>query len=410
MSITNQENQIKDNSTANWKLNLFILWLSVFFCCASYTMCIPFLPVYLLKEMHVPQADVSYWSGLCFAVTFLGCAIMAPCWGALADHVGQRKMALRAGFGLALTYALTAISQDVYQLFAVRCLCGFLAGFVPACMSLASQFLPEHQMGFGMGIMQASLATGTIMGPMMGGYLAGWVGMRYSFAVGGVALLISSLLVLFFIKDLKYSGNFKFKELHLWNDLSEALSNKELRFVMFMIMSVQSCLMLIQPLITLYVGELMGGVDEAAIKMAGVVFSMAGVAGIVGAPFWGRRGQKHGFIKVFCFVTFMAGFVDLFQYFIQNVWQFVIIQFIFGLFLTGAVPNIQANLTRVTDKQSRGKAFGLLTAANQFGGVIGPLAGSLLGSFLATKYVLMVVGCFLMSNALNVYLRKVKVG
>lgn len=32
----------------HWKLNLYVLWVCVFFTCASYTMCVPFLPVYLL--------------------------------------------------------------------------------------------------------------------------------------------------------------------------------------------------------------------------------------------------------------------------------------------------------------------------------------------------------------------------
>jgi MFS transporter, DHA1 family, multidrug resistance protein len=40
----------------------------------------------------------------------------------------------------------------------------------------------------------------------------------------------------------------------------------------------------------------------------------------------------------------------------------------------------------------RGKAFGLITSAQQFGGVVGPLVGSGLGSFLPIRYVLFLVG------------------
>ena len=108
----------------------------------------------------------------------MGSAVMAPYWGALADHVGQRKMAIRAGYGLALTYFLTGVCQDVYQLLLVRIVCGVVAGFVPACMSMASSSLPEERMGWGMGLMQTAVASGTIMGPLMGGYLSSWFGMR----------------------------------------------------------------------------------------------------------------------------------------------------------------------------------------------------------------------------------------
>ena len=86
----------------HWKLNLYVLWVCVFFCCASYTMCIPFLPVYLLQHLGVAQSDVNEWTGLIYSVTFFTAAVMAPYWGAHADRIGQRLMAIRAGFGLAI--------------------------------------------------------------------------------------------------------------------------------------------------------------------------------------------------------------------------------------------------------------------------------------------------------------------
>lgn len=55
----------------HWKLNLYVLWVCVFFTCASYTMCVPFLPVYLLQHLGVAQADVNSWTGLIYSVTFL---------------------------------------------------------------------------------------------------------------------------------------------------------------------------------------------------------------------------------------------------------------------------------------------------------------------------------------------------
>lgn len=53
-----------------WKKNLPVLWIGVFLCCASYTSCIPFLPVYLLRELHVSSVDVNFWAGITFAITF----------------------------------------------------------------------------------------------------------------------------------------------------------------------------------------------------------------------------------------------------------------------------------------------------------------------------------------------------
>ena len=404
MPISNEDNE----KNTYWKRNLPVLWLAVFLCCASYTSCIPFLPVYLLRELGVAEGDVNFWAGICFAVTFLGCTIMAPYWGALADHVGQRKMALRAGYGLAITYFLTGVCQDVYQLMGVRILCGLVAGFVPACMSMASSSLPESRMGWGMGLMQTAMASGSIMGPLLGGYMASWFGMRMSFYVGSLALFAGTVAVMLVVKDLTILQKGSVSTSNLLADLRESLRNKELRFIMFMFFMIQTCVMTIQPLITMYVGQLMGTMGDGAVKMSGVIFSLAGFAGIIAAPFWGKRGQRYGFVRIFALVTFTAGFINLFQVFIQDVWQFATIQFIYGLFLAGAVPNINANLTVVTDKNTRGKAFGLSTSANQFGGVVGPLLGGTLGAVLATRYVLVVTGCILMVMGLYSYLTRVR--
>ena len=392
MSTYNEDN----TKNTVWKKNLPVLWLGVFLCCASYTSCIPFLPVYLLRELGVAPEEVNFWAGISFAVTFLGCTVMAPYWGALADHVGQRKMAIRAGYGLALSYFLTGACQDMYQLIGVRILCGLVAGFVPACMSMASSSLPESRMGWGMGLMQTAMASGSIMGPLMGGYMASWLGMRMSFYVGSLALFAATTAVMLVVKDMTILQKGDFSAISLWRDLKDSLCNKELRFIMFMFFMIQTCVMTIQPLITLYVGQLMGAMGDEAVKMSGVIFSLAGFAGILAAPFWGKRGQRYGFVRIFALVTFAAGFINLFQVFIQDVWQFAAIQFIYGLFLAGAVPNINADLTVVTDKNTRGKAFGLSTSANQFGGVVGPLLGGALGAVLATRYVLVATGCILM--------------
>ena len=65
----------------SWQRNLAVLWCGVFFACASYTMVVPFLPVYLLQELHVESSEVNFWSGLVYSVTFLGASIMAPVLG-----------------------------------------------------------------------------------------------------------------------------------------------------------------------------------------------------------------------------------------------------------------------------------------------------------------------------------------
>ncbi|WP_307760870.1 MFS transporter [uncultured Phascolarctobacterium sp.] len=398
----------RGSGAISWQRNLAVLWGGVFFACASYTMVVPFLPVFLLQELHVDSNDVNFWSGLVYAITFLGAAIMAPYWGARADKVGQRRMAIRAGFGLAMTYWLAGVSQTPEQLLAVRALTGFISGFVPASMSLVSSTLPESRMGWGMGLMQTAVASGTILGPMMGGYLSAWFGMRMSFFVASLCLAFATLMVVFYVRDIPHASELAKVKINLWQDLKDSLQNKGLIYVMSMFFLVQVCTMLIQPLVTLYVSHLMGRMDESVIKAAGIIFSLAGIAGIIAAPFWGNQGQKRGYTRILSFVLVCAGTINLFQIFIRDIWQFAGIQFIYGLFLSGAVPNINAKLVEVTHPSMRGKAFGLVTSAQQFGGVVGPLLGGALGEFMLTRHILVLTGIILLSTGFYTYQTKVK--
>lgn len=383
----------------NWKRNLAVLWVGVFFSCASYTMVVPFLPVYLLQELHVDPSEVKSWNGIVYAVSFLGAAVMAPFWGALADHVGQRRMAIRAGLGLGFTYLLGAITQTPEQFFCVRLFTGIISGFVPAALSLVSSTLPAQKMGWGMGMMQTAVASGGILGPMIGGYLSTWFGMRMSFFVSGAALIVAALMVIFFVRDVKHD-NVALSEVHVFADLRVALANNGLLFIMLLFFLVQCCTMIIQPLITLYVAHLMGDVmNDTVIKTAGVVFSLTGIAGIIAGPFWGARGQRYGYTKILCIIFSGAGIINISQLFVNDVVHFAIVNFVYGLFLLGAIPNINARLVEVTDASVRGKSFGLVTSAQQFGGVVGPLVGGLLGGFLSTRYILAFTGCVLLAAA-----------
>ena len=333
---------------------------------------------------------------------------MAPYWGARADRVGQRRMAIRAGFGLAFTYWLAGISQSPEQLLGVRILTGLISGFVPASMSLVSSTLPESRMGWGMGLMQTAVASGSILGPMMGGYFSSWFGMRLSFFVASCCLALATIMVVFFVRDVQHAPEEGKEKINLWQDLQESLHNKGLLYVMTMFFLIQVCTMIIQPLVTMYVSHLMGRMDESVVKAAGIIFSLAGIAGIIAAPFWGKRGQQLGYTKVLCFVLMAAGLINLCQIFVQDIWQFAGIQFVYGLFLSGAVPNVNARLVEVTDPSMRGKAFGLVTSAQQFGGVIGPLLGGFLGGFLLTRYILVITGVILLLAGSYTYLTKVK--
>lgn len=110
-----KDKQIVENDNAKpWKLTLVILTASSLLMSASYTMLVPFLPMYLIQELNVAQDEVNLWSGIIFAISFAISGIMAPIWGAMADKKSRKLMAVRAAICLSITYVLGGLVQDVW--------------------------------------------------------------------------------------------------------------------------------------------------------------------------------------------------------------------------------------------------------------------------------------------------------
>ena len=140
---SDEQAALEAQNSANWKMTLVILTTASVLMSLSYTMLIPFLPMYLLEELHVAQEDVNLWSGLVFSVSFLISGVMAPIWGALADKRSKKMMAVRAAALLAISYGLGGIVQNEWQLLAMRAFQGFAAGLWPACLAILSSSVPK---------------------------------------------------------------------------------------------------------------------------------------------------------------------------------------------------------------------------------------------------------------------------
>ena len=376
----------------NWRRNLWTLALAVMLSGASYTMVIPFLPLYLLDIGASPDS-VNMWSGLVFSSTFLVAAVLAPYWGRCADPSGRRRMLMRAGFSLAVVYFLGAFVRNPLELLIVRVLQGFANGFVPAAMSIVATATPKEHMGFSLGIMQTTLLIGGIIGPLFGGTLSHIFGMRLSFVIAAAVIFCGTVMVGLVVTEPEKCT--AAQEGSILDDLKTAVDNRRLMQMLFLLFAVQAVSMVLQPLIALYVAELQGGIEGVALT-AGVVYSLAGIAGAIAAPQWGRIGGRQGFAKILVIAFAGAGVFNLAQFWAATIVQFGVLQFMYGLFVVGVFPAINTIAVSCTDAGAQGRVFGLTTTANQFGSMAGPLIGGVVSSWLGIKPVFLFTGTMLL--------------
>lgn len=378
-----------------WRRIVWILGTASMLSGASYTMLTPFLPLYLL-ELGASPGDVHWWTGLVFAVTFLVSALMAPYWGRRADHSGKRRMVLRAGFSLAAVYFLGAFVRSPLELLAVRMLQGVASGFVPASLAIVASAVPADKLGTSLGFMQTALLLGGIIGPLAGGSLSHVFGMRLSFVVAAGFIFAGTLAVWAWVRE-PGVGQAP-QEGSIADDLCLAWRNRTLLVMLLLLFGVQMVSMTLQPLLALYVAELQGTMEGVAL-VAGVVYSLAGVAGAAAAPLWGRLGQRRGFKLTLEAAFFGAALWNGLQFWAGDIYEFSGLQFLFGLFVVGVFPAINTIAVQSSAAHFRGRLFGLTTTANQLGSMAGPLLGGFVSAgagirpvFLLTAGLLLLLG------------------
>ncbi len=384
----------------NWKVVLALLTCNVLFMSASYTMIIPFLPMYLTNELGVDDTSVSLWAGLSFSVTFFVSAVMAPIWGRIADRKGKRLMAMRASLLIAISYLLGGIVTSPEQLIIVRVFQGFASGLWPMDLAIMTLYAPQERLGFSLGIMQGTLTAGGVVGPLLGGVLAELFGMRTSFYIGGLALFINFLAFTFIIKEppmpkstVPLTAEEK-NPMHLWHI-------PILRTMMIVSTLAQMVLYILMPVITTYIKALAGSMDNI-VFVAGAVFSLSGIAGAIAAPLWGIYGTRRTYFNSMFLAMLFGGIMFTLQGIPDTLMPFAIMQFGVGLFIAGIQPSLNAIIAQHTPPQLKGSVFGLLFSAQQIGGAAGPLLGGVVATYLGMHYLFPTAGAILLLLALFV--------
>lgn len=389
----------------NWKVILALLTCNVLFMSASYTMIIPFLPMYLTHELGVDDTSVNLWAGLTFSVTFLVSAVMAPIWGRMADRRGKRLMAMRASLLISISYLLGGIVTSPEQLVLVRIFQGFAAGLWPMDLAIMTLYAPRERLGFSLGILQGTLTAGGVIGPLLGGVLAQVFGMRASFYIGGLALFINFLAFTFIIKEPPMPEDAapltaeEKNPWHLWHI-------PILRMMMIVSTLAQMVTFVLMPVLTTYIRYLAGDLENLVL-VAGIVFSLGGIAGAMAAPLWGIFGARHSYFRAMCLALSCAGTMLTLQGIPDTLVPFAAMQFGVGLFFAGIQPSLNAVIAQHTPAQLKGSVFGMLFAAQQVGGFTGPLLGGVVATYLGMHYLFPTVGVLLLILALFVWWRYV---
>ncbi|CUH95943.1 hypothetical protein P22_2031 [Propionispora sp. 2/2-37] len=383
-----------------WKRNLFICWLGAFATASALSQVAPVLPLYIDHLGVHDTADIEMWSGIAFGSTTLVLAIFSPLWGKLADTYGRKAMLLRASLGMSVVISCTGFVQNVYQLVGLRLLLGTIAGFNSGAVTLIATQTPKERAGWALGTLSTGVVGGTLLGPLLGGYMVEILGFRNVFFAMGALLLIAFMLTLCFVRE---------KPLHKpeavlgFQAIWQRLPDKHLLVSMFVTtFMLQLALFSIEPIITVYV-KVLSPENEHIALLSGMIFAASGIAGILAAPWLGKLSDRIGAHKVMLAALVLAGCLFVPQALVENEWQLLGLRFLLGLATAALLPSINTLLKKSTPDAVAGRVFGYNQSAQFLGTFSGAIVGGQIAARFGIAYVFFVTSALLLLNAAWVY-------
>jgi len=388
-----------------WKRNLFVCWFGMFVSGIGMSQIAPVLPLYIQHLGVHNTASIAQLSGIAFGVTYIISAIFSPIWGHFADKFGRKPMILRASLGMALVIGCMGFAPNVYVLIGLRLLQGAITGFGTACTTLIATQTDKEHAGYALGTLSTGSIAGSLLGPIIGGFIEENLGFQPVFFITGALLMIAFILTALFVKESFTPQDKKTVSIkEQWKSIPE----KSLTIILLVTFFVLTFgLYSIEPIVTVYVAQLTKDTSHVAL-VAGLVFSASGLANIIAAPRLGKLSDKIGAHKVMLVALVVAGIIYIPQAFVKNPWQLMGLRFLLGLTIGGLNPSVNTLVKKITPDSLVGSVFGFTMSAGYLGVFGGAVIGGQVAAYLGIRYVFFVTSALLLINAVWVYFKVYK--
>lgn len=382
-----------------WRINLPVLAGTQLLAVASMAAVLPFIPFFVRELGVTDRADVERWSGLIFAGPFLAAGLMSPVWGALGDRYGHRNMVVRAILGLAVVNVLTGFVQTPLQFWLLRVFQGVITGFIPAALAITSASTPPERLPDAMGKLAASASAGRLVGPAIGGLLAGFLAFRHIFFAVGSTIGLAAIVIVLFLKEpprapvaRRHSpaGNFRF-----------AMADWRMRLALGGLLVSMAAVSMVMPVFPLYVEDLLGnGMDP--VVWTGIGFAVVAGATLVTASFVGRLSKRLGLKNLLMGGLGIAALALAAHPFAKSVPVMLAARAGLGVGVAAVQPVLFAMISRRAPEGRGGGIAGFASSATILGFFVGPTVGGLLASRIGTSGVFWLAGGIAMLCAFGV--------
>ncbi|MBN6888135.1 MFS transporter [Cytobacillus horneckiae] len=155
----------------------------------------PILSLYV-SEIHGPE-NLAFFAGIAFSAAGAGNLLMSKRWGRLGDDHGHAKILIILLFLAGIVYFPGGFVTEMWQLVIIRFALGVtIGGIIPVRIAYIRQEAPIAMQGEVLGYNTSLRFLGNVIGPVMGGIIAGYFGFTAVFVITSLLLILSGAILL----------------------------------------------------------------------------------------------------------------------------------------------------------------------------------------------------------------------
>jgi MFS transporter, DHA1 family, tetracycline resistance protein len=331
----------------------------------------PVLPRLIVELAHVTLEDAARIGGLMLVAFAVAQFFAGPVLGTLGDAIGRRRVLLFSMIAFALDYALMAVAPTIGWLFLGRAIAGVAGATYGPANAILADVTPPEKRGATFGLMGAAFGIGFILGPALGGILAG-LGPRTPFIAAAVLAGLNAVWIFFLLPETMAPERrrpFRWANAHIFaafKPLFHAGNAGWLLAAMFLWQLGH----MVYPATWAFFGEIALGWNEQMIgwSLAASGLCMAMVQMLVTGRAIKALGEERTVM-----IGMAAGALAFVGYiFARETWMIFAIIAV-SAFQGLAFPSMNALLSRMTDASRQGALQGGVSSLSSIALIAGPL-------------------------------------
>jgi DHA1 family tetracycline resistance protein-like MFS transporter len=334
---------------------------------------LPVLPGLIVHLGQVTLPEATRIAGY-MLVAYAGAQFFAgPVLGNLGDRFGRRPILLFSAIAFALDYLFMAAAPTLIWLFVGRLIAGAAgATYGPANAVLADVTEPAKR-GATFGLMGAAFGLGFIIGPAIGGLLAGF-GTRAPFIVAAALAGINALWIAVRLPETLPPDRrrpFRWRDAHVFGAFRPLFQTGGGAAALLIVAFLWQFAHNVYPATWAFWAELAHHWTAAQIgwSLAAAGLAMAFAQALV----TGRAIARFGEARTVVIGMVVGGLSFLAYVFVKADWLVYVVIFLSAL--QGLVwPSINALLSRMTDASHQGALQGGMASIGSVASIVGPLA------------------------------------